>query len=650
MEKFLREKLNQYKLSTMFSIIIFFVALFVSTGVQTVKYNESKKALEQNLKSKAQSILDFADVLLDSRNEKFFSGESFEIPQIIQNEIFDKFTAISNGKVFFKEASNTPTNKKNLATNYESETIDFFRKNKEIKEQEKLIKQDSKDYYMLSRPILSEHKCMQCHPNWTKEGEVIAIENVLIDLDDFNNALKNNLYLSAIFWIINIVILLVVINFLFKKLISDRIKKVLEIILRVERGKFTIDDLLKGEDNQQKNSKNEIDLIYKHLNNMVNGLKPVIDNVVYQSKEVVFESLYGYKKIHDNLKLANKQLELVNNSNENIDNILDTNYQLNNNMNLLLDKSKESIKTINDGKNIVTQNINSSSKASKAMLNTINSIAELKKYSEEIFHTINDITDIANETNLIALNAAIEASRAGKYGRSFSVVSDKIRVLADISIKNANNINNTLQSIHKNIEIVSNNAKHTKEVIDTLQDSSNILDNNFSIINNTITQNNDMLISFKENFSDEKKILDEVTQNLQNLTKSSENLNKNSLIVKESVNNITRMSAKLQNIADGFDLVKDKRESKRDVIIPPIDIDIVLDSNISFKGLLYDISEKGISIIVTDKYKETIIKENSRGKLTLKEPINNQSIYHFEVIHIHTKKDNGTRYFGAKLI
>ncbi len=650
MENFLREKLSQYKLSTMFSIIIFFVALFVSTGIQAVKYNESKKALEQNLQSKAQSILNFADVLLESRNEKFFSGESPEVPQIIQNEIFDKFTKVSNGKVFFKEASNTPTNEKNLATKYENDSIKFFQENRDIKEQEKTIQKDGKDYYMLSRPIISESKCIQCHPSWTKIGEVIAIENVLIDLDDFSNALKNNLYLAAIFWIINIIILLVVINFLFKKLISDRIYKVLEIIFRVERGKFTIDDLLKGENGEQGSSKNEIDRIYRHLNNMVNGLKPVIDNVVYQSKEVVFESLYGYNKIYDNLKLANRQLDIVNHSNKNIDKILDTNSQLNENMNLILDKSKESMKTIDDGKSIVIENIKSSSKASNAMLNTINSITELKEYSQEISKTIDNITDIANETNLIALNAAIEAARAGEYGRSFSVVADKIRTLADISLTNANNINHILQSIHKNIELVSKNATHTKEIIDTLQDSSNVLDNNFSTINNTIIQNNDMLMSFKENFTDEKEFLDEVTQDLQNVKKSSEDLNKNSLIVKESVNNITRMSAKLQNIADGFDLVRNKRESRRDVIIPPIDVEIILNSNSPFKGLLYDISEKGISIIVTDEYKNRVIEKKNQGKLTLKKPINNKSTYHFEVIHIHVKKDNGTRYFGAKLV
>lgn len=156
------------------------------------------------------------------------------MPQIIQNEIFDKFTEISGGKVFFKEASNTPTNPKNLATTYEKEEIDFFKNNKDIKQHDRKIEKDGKEYYMLSRPMLAEEKCIVCHPSWTTEGEVNAIENVLIDMEDFYAALSDNLWMSALLWLANITILLTVIHILFKKLVSDRIHKVLEIIFRVE--------------------------------------------------------------------------------------------------------------------------------------------------------------------------------------------------------------------------------------------------------------------------------------------------------------------------------------------------------------------------------------------------------------------------------
>jgi methyl-accepting chemotaxis protein len=634
----------------MFSIIIFFVALSVSTGVQAIKYNESKTNLEENLKSKASSILDFADVLLESRNEKFFSNESSEVPQIIQNEIFDKFTEVSDGKVFFKEATNTPTNPKNQASNYEKEEIDFFKNNKDIKQHERKIEKEGKEYYMLSRPMLAEEKCIMCHPSWTTEGEVIAVENVLIDMEDFYAALSDNLWMSALLWLVNITILLTVIHLLFKKLVSDRIHKVLEIIFRVEKGNFVIKDMLADENIKPGSSQNEIDRIFRHLLNMVNGLKPVIDKVVEQSKEVVFESIYGHSKIKENLLLADRQTEIIDHSKISINNILDINNRLDSNLDEMLEKSENSVNTIDDGQHIVQKNLDSSSHASEAMQNTVNSIEELAQHSKNISNAIESITDIANETNLISLNAAIEAARAGEHGRGFAVVADKIRELADVSLENANMINGVLNAIHKNIEKVSTDAKETKEVIDQLNASSSHLHNNFVNINSAIVENSTILEYFKENFQNEKNALQEVTSNLLEVAKSSENLNMNSQTVEESVNNITNMSGELKNLTDGFDVIYNKRASTREVIVPPVKSNITISRTKKLEGIIYDISEHGVSMIVDEQYNDIELKDGERGVIDLNMSIRGKTRLHFEIAHIRIKKDNGTRQFGAKLI
>ncbi len=110
--------------------------------------------------------------------------------------------------------------------------------------------------------------------------------------------------------------------------------------------------------------------------------------------------------------------------------------------------------SINDG-TIVTQDLNNQTKATMEIATAIISeIEALEKKSLSISAIISVINDIANQTNLLSLNASIEASRAGEYGRGFAVVADEIRKLAEQSRKSVSEI----QKIIKNIQDGTKNA------------------------------------------------------------------------------------------------------------------------------------------------------------------------------------------------
>ncbi len=205
-----------------------------------------------------------------------------------------------------------------------------------------------------------------------------------------------------------------------------------------------------------------------------------------------------------------------------------------------------------NGRSIVNGNIDAMDNLANEIQKASAVIHQLQSESNEIGGVLDVIKGIAEQTNLLALNAAIEAARAGEQGRGFAVVADEVRTLASRTQESTQEIQNMIERLQSRaqeaVKVMNENQAQSQAGVENASRVNDSLQN----INTAIEEISDLNTQIASAADEQSHVAEEVNRNIQQISQCTDAAVGGSEQVARASEDLTRLATQLRDLTDRF--------------------------------------------------------------------------------------------------
>lgn len=447
----------------------------------------------------------------------------------------------------------------NIQTTLINEARRAFESNRSLEVITKEITENGDTRLYALSPARLQDGCRMCHNSNGRDlfpgkmnGEMVALFGVSGSTKEVKT-LSNYLWL-VVFGLGFLAFLLIAVSIF--NIVEKKINKPLnEILISSEglaEGDFTKKIQVKGDD--------EIGKLGQTFNSMVTNINAIMSEVLRAMNEMATSTM----------KMASSTEEMASGTEEQsaqtaevataMDEISHTITENARNAAILAETVRESKHAADQGGEAVKNTIESVRNIGSSVQNFTTSILSLGTSSGQIGEIVTVINDIADQTNLLALNAAIEAARAGEHGRGFAVVADEVRKLAERTVKATKEIESMIKRIQEDSAAAVSNLEQgigaVESGIEQAEQAGIMLDGIVDISGAVV----DVVAQMASTSEEQSTTGEEIAKNLQAISVVTQQTSNGVQEIARTTGELTRLSKKILELLSNLKINSGSRQ------------------------------------------------------------------------------------------
>lgn len=305
------------------------------------------------------------------------------------------------------------------------------------------------------------------------------------------------------------------ISIILANIISKNIIKVKDTVESIERnGDLTQRISVKTND--------EVGQLANSINNLVDSVGNIVKEVSTHSENLAAASEKLEATANDTNAAMEKEFDEIKHIVKAIDSMSESMAEVTHKVQSTTEAAKTGHKESQNGIQIVSDASQACNQLATEVTQSSDEITKLEQESQNIGRVLDVIISIAEQTNLLALNAAIEAARAGEQGRGFAVVADEVRSLAQKTQESTAEIQNLMETLQSGTGTASQSMNQSLTQVNDTVAKAEQASASFTTIVDSISNVMDMSEQIASSAQEQTSINDEINTNIQNIRKIAE--------------------------------------------------------------------------------------------------------------------------------